>query len=131
MRTHIGYAYKAAVKIYILRATVPANLVSITPDPLEDLVSDIVLHLTCILPSDPFFKAICWPSFIAGAETNNPDQRTWVSSRFATALKTLPWGYLSSAVDLLNRVWARKGQEEAGADWLIHLKLSDKDWLIA
>jgi hypothetical protein len=130
-RAQLGYAYKAVVKIYILRATVIANHGSITPNPLEDLVSEIVLHLTCIPPNDPFFKATCWPSFIAGAETNNPDQRVWVSSRFEVALQTLPWGYLSSAVDLLYRVWAHKSQEEAGADWLINLKLSENDWLIA
>ena len=130
-RAHIGCAYKAAVKIYILRATLPANPVSITLEPLEDLVSEIVLHLICIPPHDPFFKATCWPSFIAGAETNDPDHRAWVSSRFETALQTLPWGYLSSAVDLLYSIWEYKSQEEAGTDWLINLKLSETDWLIA
>jgi len=130
-RAHIACAYKAAVKIYILRATVLTNSVSIIPDPLEDLVSETVLHLMHIPPDDPFFKATCWPSFIAGAETNDPDQRAWVSSRFETALTTLPWGYLSTAVDLLHRVWAHKSQEEAGTDWLVNLKLSENDWLIA
>ena len=131
MRAHIGCAYKAAVKIYILRATVLANLAVATSKSLEDLVSEIVLHLICIPPNDPSFKATCWPSFIAGAETNNPDQRAWISTRFETALQTLPWGYLSSAVDLLHRVWAHKSQNEVGTDWLINLKLSENDWLIA
>lgn len=130
-RAHIGSAYKAAVKIYILRATVLANPVPLNQDPLEDLASEIILHLRYIPPDDFFFKATCWPTFIAGAETNNPDQRAWVSNRFETALQTLPWGYLTSAVDLLYRVWAHKGQGEAGADWLINLKLSENDWLIA
>jgi hypothetical protein len=131
MRAHLGCAYKAAVKIYILRATVLENPVSIEADHLEDLVSEIVLHLRRISPNDPFFKATCWPSFIAGAETNNPDQRAWVSGRFEMAQKILPWGYLSSAVDLLDHVWAHKYQERAGTDWLINLKLSENDWLIA
>jgi hypothetical protein len=130
-RAHIGSAYKAAVKIYILRATVPAKSASITSEPLEDLVSEIVLHLACIPPDDPFFKAVCWPLFIAGAETNVPRQRAWVSSRFEIALKTLPWGYLSSAVGLLDRVWARRSEGEAVTGWLINLKLSENDWLIA
>jgi hypothetical protein len=131
MRTHIGCAYKAAVKIYIIRATVPDNTASKTSEPLEELVSEVVLHLTCIPPNDAFFKTTCWPSFIAGAETNNPDQRAWVSSRFEMALKILPWGYLSSALDLLYQVWERKSRQEVGTDWLLNLKLSENDWLIA
>jgi hypothetical protein len=130
-RVHIGFAYKAAVKIYILRATVPMNPISITKGPLEDLVSEIFLHLSYVTPADPFFKATCWPSFIAGAETNNLELRAWVSSRFEKGLQTLPWGYLSSAVELLNHVWTRKSQEEADADWLTDLKLTQNDWLIA
>jgi hypothetical protein len=131
MRTHIGCAYKAAVKIYILRATALSNAVSIAPDPLEDLVSEIILHLTFIPPNDPFFKATCWPTFIAGAETNNLDQREWVTSRFEAALQFLPWGFLSNAVDLLYQVWAHKSKGDPGTNWLANLKLSQTDWLIA
>jgi hypothetical protein len=131
LRTHIGCAYKAAVKIYILRATVITNPHSTTLNSLEDLVSEVILHLKCVPPNDSFFKATFWPLFMAGGESNNPDHRAWVFSRFETALQILPWGYLSSALDLLNRVWAQKGLREAGADWLINLKLSENDWLIA
>jgi hypothetical protein len=131
MRTHIGCAYKAAVKIYILRASLLVNNTMITSDSLEDLVSEIILHLTYIKPNDLFFKAVCWPLFIAGAETNNLDHRTWVFSRLKTALQILPWGYLSSALELLCHVWADKNQESGGTNWLINLKLSENDWLIA
>jgi hypothetical protein len=58
-------------------------------------------------------------------------QRAWVSDRFEAALQTLPWGYLSSAVDLLHHVWGHKSQDEARTDWLVDLKLSGNDWLIA
>ncbi|KAF2670836.1 hypothetical protein BT63DRAFT_370661 [Microthyrium microscopicum] len=130
-RAHIGCAYKEAVKIYIIRATSAANSPAIHSDSLEDLVSEIILHLTPVPPEDSFFKATCWPSFMAGAETNDPAQRKWVLSRLETGLNTLPWGFLSSAVDLLPLVWDYKSQYEPGPDWLIHLKLSDNDWLIA
>lgn len=123
---HIGSAYKAVVKIYILRATM-----SIDPGPLEYLASEIIYHLKHIPTDDPFFKATCWPSFIAGAETNDSKHRAWVSERFETGLQILPWGYLSSAVDLLQHFWAYKDQTGAGGDWLVNLKLSENDWLIA
>lgn len=131
MRIHIGCAYQAAVKIYVLRAAVVSKPCSVVLDSLEDLVSEVISHLHHVPSDDPFFKTTCWPSFIAGAETNEPDQRFWVSNRFETALRTLPWGYLSNAVELLERIWAGKQDEEAGTNWLIDLKLSDNDWLIA
>jgi hypothetical protein len=130
LRVHVGCAFKAAVKIYILRATMLSDSPSIIPSTLEQLVSEIILHLEFIPPGDYFFKATCWPALMAGAETNNPEQRLWVSRRFETAKQTMPWGYLSSALDLLHGVWTQKEQKGAGMDWLLHLKLSGKDWLI-
>lgn len=132
MRTHIGCAYKSAVKIYITRSSSSTSTGPATA--LEDLVADIITHLEHVPPSDPYFKATCWPSFIAGAETDVPARRNWVAARFEVALKTLPWGYLASAVDLLEEVWARKAKKEnegAGARWLVELKVAEGDWLIA
>lgn len=107
-RKHIAYAYKAAVKIYIIRATIP-----VPGNPgrsLEDLVSEVISHLSTISPDDFFFKAICWPLFMAGAETNDFKLHAWVIGRFEEGFKTLPWGYLESAIDLLRCVWEDKSE---------------------
>ncbi|KIW01108.1 uncharacterized protein PV09_07396 [Verruconis gallopava] len=131
MRTHIGFAYQAATKIYVLRATVPSNPLITDRDSLEDLVSEVIAHLKYVPIDDPFFKTTCWPAFIAGAETNDENNRSWVSYHFKMGQKTLPWGYLSNALDLLQRVWTDKCRQETRTDWLMNLKLSENDWLIA
>lgn len=131
MRTHIGCAYKAAVKIYVLRAAGLTVQKSMNPKPLEDLVSEAITHLSYVPHDDPFMKAICWPTFMAGAETNDPEQRAWALKRFEMAQETLPWGYLCSAVDLLETIWTQRDQGRTRMDWLINLKLSEDDWLIA
>ena len=127
-RVHVGAAYKAAVSIYVTRATAPT---SETILPLESLVSDVLAHLSAIPPDDWFFKATCWPTFIAGAETNNSTRRNAVVERFKLGMVTLPWGYLSDAIALLDRVWAQRNGPGASMDWLAALKSSDTDCLIA
>ena len=126
-RAHIGAAYKGAVSIYVLRAA-PTEADSASPH--EALVADILHHLSFIAPDDFFFKATCWPTFIAGAETNHPHLRTQVIKRFEQGLISLPWGYLAKAVEILRDIWSIR-DNGARMDWLADLKASQVDVLIA
>ncbi|KAK5047052.1 hypothetical protein LTR84_006994 [Exophiala bonariae] len=126
-RLHVGMAYKSAVCIYVMRAVSPDASMS---EPLEGWVSDILYHLSFIPPGDWFFKATCWPSFIAGAETNNATQRETIISRLEKGLMDLPWGYLANAVRLLRNIWLQK-DGGGSLDWLVSLKEAQTDWLIA
>ena len=129
-RLHVGNAYKAAVQIYVIRATRDQLHDSMV---LEDLVSDVLEHLRFIPEDDYFFKATCWPTFIAGAETHNHESRRWISHRFEKGLQTLPWGYLLNAMDVLHAIWSNtnQGSTPDGVNWLTALKSSNVDWLIA
>lgn len=124
-RIYIGNAYRAAVHIYVVRAS-PSDTEDLGP-----LVTEIIQNLEQIPTADEYFKAICWPTFVAGAETSHDHRRQWITDRFRDGLKTLPWAYLLNAIDVLNDIWAKKKEEGDATNWLSSLKASETDWLIA
>ncbi|CEL09339.1 hypothetical protein ASPCAL12477 [Aspergillus calidoustus] len=107
-RIHTALAHQAALQIYILRSVdghglpPPVSSFSSTanntdptdlpPNPRREntfngdpspssLVHTVVSHLSHVGVSDPLFKATCWPTFIAGAETDDPVYREWALER--------------------------------------------------
>ena len=88
-------------------------------------------HLRFIPGDDWFFKATCWPTFMAGAETNIAGLRYVVVERFRTGMLDLPWGYLANAVDVLRSIWSQRADWRGNMDWLAGLKSSQTDILIA
>lgn len=89
-RTHIAFAHRAAVCIYLSRL-----LLSLEPDDpdarksssLESLASEAIGHMTHIRPCDALFTATTWPAFIAGAETNDAQKQACIAKRFAEIWK--------------------------------------------
>ncbi|BAE58438.1 unnamed protein product [Aspergillus oryzae RIB40] len=80
----------------------------------ETLVTEIIHHLSFIDPKDPLSKATSWPTFIAGAETDNPVYRQWALDRLSLLWNVLPWGYVQTAVEVMRMAWRLR--DEANSD---------------
>jgi hypothetical protein len=131
-RIHTALAHQNAVTIYILR-----SVEQISPAPMaglcdtENLVTEIITHLSLVGLTDPFFKATSWPTFIAGAETDNAVYREWAVQRLREFWNLIPWGYLRTEEDVMRRAWGlRDGQERRGG-WIQQLKGMERHWLLA
>ncbi|KAE8322431.1 fungal-specific transcription factor domain-containing protein [Aspergillus sergii] len=130
-RIHTALAHQNAVCIYIYRSIThyPADMDS------EALVTEIIYHLSFIDPKDPLSKATSWPTFIAGAETDSPVYRQWALDRLSLLWNVLPWGYVQTAVEVMQMAWRLR--DESGTDsrgvsgWVQQLKASGNHWLIA
>jgi Fungal specific transcription factor domain/Fungal Zn(2)-Cys(6) binuclear cluster domain len=134
-RIHIASAHKAAVCIYISRAS---SLFSQAVDPgddLEPLVADIVHHLSFVTCDDGLFKATSWPAFIAGVETKDLPSQEWAVKRLYEVWEFCPWGYIQSAVEIIDMIqWKRNNitsRSGTSINWLQELRSLGVDWLIA
>ncbi|KAI5463503.1 fungal-specific transcription factor domain-containing protein [Mariannaea sp. PMI_226] len=131
-RVHLASAHRSAACLYILQA-LPA-VRSVRPVDTEMLVDDILSNLAFIDEKDPYFKATSWPTFIAGAETRDPEKRTWSLARLLAIWETCPWGYLFTAIEMLKATWAwqdaNRKSEDGGVNWLRDLRGLGFDYLI-
>ncbi|KAF7559640.1 hypothetical protein G7046_g4524 [Stylonectria norvegica] len=124
-RIHLASAHRSAACLYILQALPLIRVVR--PVDTDFLVSDILSHLTGIGEDDPYFKATSWPTFIAGAETHDPEKRTWSLRRLLAIWEICPWGYLFTAIEMLKATWKLQdgggsGIDGSGVNWLRDLR---------
>ncbi|KAH7016829.1 fungal-specific transcription factor domain-containing protein [Ilyonectria destructans] len=124
-RVHLASAHRSAACLYILQALPLVR--AVRPVDTDVLVGDILTNLAFIGEDDPYFKATSWPTFIAGAETRDPEKRTWSLTRLLAIWEICPWGYLFTAIEMLKATWAlqdsgRGHQEGAGVNWLRDLR---------
>ncbi|KAF9880574.1 hypothetical protein CkaCkLH20_01616 [Colletotrichum karsti] len=131
-RIHAGSAHRIAACLYILHS-VPAvsRLVSVRR---EELDAEMFYHLSSISDEDPNFKATCWPSFIAGAGTSDPEQRAWILDRLKRLMVATPWGFITTAMDTLQTIWSLEEsydpETKTERSWVQKLKSSDLNFLI-
>ena len=129
-REHVASAHRSAACLYILQA-VPSTR-ALGPISSDDLVTDILAHLERVGERDAHFKATSWPTFVAGAETRDPETRTWLLGRLLAVWRVCPWGYIFTAVGMLKKMWElRDARDEEGSDrgrvsglrelWAMHL----------
>ncbi|KKK14615.1 hypothetical protein AOCH_005803 [Aspergillus ochraceoroseus] len=105
MRIALATIYKASVYLYatrVLSRPRPGSTISTTlglpPDHAE--VAALLIHQISLIPvSDPHFKCLIWPSFIAGAECRDPAQRPFLLE----SLRTLY--FLITSVNIRNAAW--------------------------
>ena len=111
-RVRLAAAHRSAACLYILQALpLVRSLRSIDTD---FLLQDVLSNLALIDENDPYFKASSWPTFVAGAETRDPERRTWTLSRLLSIWQICPWGYLFTAIEMLKATWAM--QDTRGTD---------------
>ncbi|GKT52321.1 acriflavine sensitivity control protein acr-2 [Colletotrichum spaethianum] len=131
-RIHAGSAHRLAACLYILHALPSASI--LVPVDREELDSQMFYHLSCIHDEDPNFKATCWPTFIAGAGTSDPERRKWILDRLKRLMIATPWGFIMTAMDTLQTIWSLEKSVDPHTlterTWVQKLKASDLNFLI-
>jgi len=103
----------------------------------EQFVQEILLHLSHIPGDHVLLKGTVWPTFMAGAQTDDPIWRTWCMERLRKVWTqnpwVCPWGYVITATEMMQRIWDVRDQGtymEGEGNWLRRLKESPEDLLI-
>ncbi|KAF1941778.1 hypothetical protein EJ02DRAFT_192097 [Clathrospora elynae] len=137
-RIRIASAHRSAVCIYLARVLPSTNplldptsgtaLVSLTA-----LADDVVLHISHLKSGDALFKSICWPLFLAGAESEDPAQREWIMNTLDELYGIMFWGYLRTSKRVLKAIWKFKDEAAVGAGncWVEEVKDFGNEILIA
>ncbi|KAJ5648190.1 hypothetical protein N7490_004562 [Penicillium lividum] len=114
-RIALASAYQAAVYLYTSRVlsktregyTAPwteTNLPSDHPQAAHDLITRI-----CSVPtSDPHFKCLIWPTFIAGAECRRLSQRSLVLEKIGSLYQAVTSVNVRNAAWVLRLMWQKQ-----------------------
>lgn len=137
-RIRIASAHRSAVCIYLARV-LPSTNPLLDPASGSALVSlpaladDVVHHISHLKPGDALFKSICWPLFLAGAESEDPGQREWIMNTLDELYGLMFWGYLHTSKRVLEAIWKFKDEAGPGAGncWVEEVKDFGSDILIA
>lgn len=130
-RIHVVLAHKSAVCLYIHRAVPFAGLLD--ENGVETHVRTITHNLSFILPGNQLLKCTSWPTFIAGAESKDPEQQAWVVERLGVLWESLPWGYVHTAIEMLQTIWDMGDAHNPPAtpvSWLQRFKALGNDWIV-
>lgn len=106
VRIALGTAYQAAVYLYtsrVLSRTRPGFSPPWTdlglPADHGAVASDLISQLAIIPPSDPHFKCLIWPTFIAGVECRRLSQRALILEKLAALYQVI------TSVNVRNEAW--------------------------
>jgi hypothetical protein len=137
-RIRIAAAHRSAVCIYLARV-LPSTNPLIDPSSgtalvnLTELANDVVHQISHLKPGDALFKSICWPLFLAGAESRDPVQREWIMNTLDELYSTMFWGYLHTSKRVLEAIWKYLDQAAEGEEncWVEEVKDFGNEILIA
>lgn len=137
-RIRIAAAHRSAVCIYLARV-LPSSSPLIDPASgsaivnLTALANDVVHQISYLKPGDALFKSICWPLFLAGAESRDPTQREWIMNTLDDLYSIMFWGYLHTSKRVLEAIWKYIDQAQEGEEncWVDEVKDFGSDILIA
>ncbi|KAF2818678.1 hypothetical protein CC86DRAFT_308860 [Ophiobolus disseminans] len=137
-RIRIAAAHRSAVCIYLARVLPSSNPLI---DPASDsaivnltaLADDVVHQISYLKPGDALFKSICWPLFMAGAESRDATQREWIMNTLDKLYGIMFWGYLHTSKRVLEAIWRYIDQGKDGEEncWVEEVKEFGSDILIA
>jgi hypothetical protein len=125
IRVCIALAHRATTCLYILLA-VPEAVPF--PSAVDMLVQEVLAHLAAVPIDHIHLKGTIWPTFVVGAQTDDPVQRAWCIERMQAVWTTnpwiCPWGYIRTAVQTMQNLWAARDRDPAkeGGNWLLELK---------
>ncbi|KAK2027876.1 hypothetical protein LX32DRAFT_721444 [Colletotrichum zoysiae] len=83
-RSHLAYAYKAAVEVYahhVIRAIPESSYLSRRY--LDEAIPSAIVHMASIPAQDFHVKSLVWPAFILGAEAQTTELRNMKRDRRA------------------------------------------------
>lgn len=126
VRVSLASAHRATACLYIVLAVPEAAEGSVSA---AMLVQEVLSHLANVPIDHVLLKGTVWPTFVAGAQTDDLSQREWCIERmhgvWATNPWICPWGYVRTAIEMLHRLWEARDREPAGrrkTNWLQQLK---------
>jgi hypothetical protein len=137
-RIRIAAAHRSAVCIYLARV-LPSTNPLIDPMSgtaivnLTELANDVVFQISHLKSGDALFKSICWPLFLAGAESRDAAQREWIMNTLDELYNTMHWGYLHTSKRVLEAIWKYLDQAADGEEncWVEEVKEFGNEILIA
>jgi len=137
-RIRIAAAHRSAVCIYLARV-LPSSNPLIDPASgsaivnLTALANDVVYQISHLKPGDALFKSICWPLFLAGAESRDLAQREWIMNTLDELYSIMYWGYLHTSKRVLEAIWKYidQAQDDEENCWVEEVKDLGSDILIA
>jgi hypothetical protein len=137
-RIRIAAAHRSAVCIYLARVLPSTNPLI---DPMSGtaivnltaLADDVVHQISYLRPGDALYKSICWPLFLAGAESRDPIQREWIMNTLDKLYGIMFWGYLHTSKRVLEAIWKYLDQAKDGEEncWVEEVKDFGNEILIA
>ncbi|KAG0637127.1 hypothetical protein HOY80DRAFT_924824 [Tuber brumale] len=119
---HHVCAYKCAVHIFALQVLTPSS--SSVARKTDELVDEIIAHISSFQPGSVFFKGVVWPVFLTGAAATSEYQREFVRVTLRNIWELLPQFNIKSAGVLLEAMW-RDGE----GDWKERLARTGSDYL--
>ncbi|KAK0647190.1 fungal-specific transcription factor domain-containing protein [Cercophora newfieldiana] len=138
-RVSIASAHRAAACLYIaliMPAPDGGEPVSISPI-YDELVAQILQNLSNVPIEHVLLKGTVWPTFMAGAQTDNLGWREDCLKRldavWTTNTHVCPWGYVRTAMEMLQQIWRSKEADYEGkgrGNWLHQLRNSGGSALI-
>ncbi|KAL5340099.1 fungal-specific transcription factor domain-containing protein [Aspergillus crustosus] len=120
-RIALATIYKAAVYLYATRvlsrprpgATTISTTMGLPSDHAE--VAALLIHQFSLIPSsDPHFKCLIWPSFIAGAECRDPAQRPFLLETLRTLYFHITSVNVRNAAWVLTMMWRKRDLRRGG-----------------
>ncbi|KAL1885019.1 hypothetical protein Plec18167_001676 [Paecilomyces lecythidis] len=133
-RLALASAYKAAVYLYASRVLSKSKLnssSSITPvkyyrsSEHSEAVDELIYQLSLIRCSDPHFKCLIWPTFIAGAESKYASQRTFALDRLQALWTAISSINVRNAAWVLGIMWQRQDERQLQRETRIQALDSD------
>ncbi|KAK2062782.1 hypothetical protein LY76DRAFT_267670 [Colletotrichum caudatum] len=129
-RSHLAYAYKAAVEVYahhVIRAIPESNYLSRRY--LDEAVPSAILHMMSIPAQDFHVKSLVWPAFILGAEAQTTELRNMVRTLYRDVWISSCCYNARNAIDVLERLWARSASDRTSKSWLQYVWDLEDSWL--
>jgi hypothetical protein len=149
-RTSLASAHRAACCLYILLLLCEATSVPTSWEILDvadsggalssqSLVDEIIRNISAVPEDHTLFKGSVWPTFMAGAQTDDPTQRQWCLACLCKLWRDspwiCPWGYVLTAIKMLEEVWRMRdvtvkiedGVNGRAWNWLAWLRERSED----
>ncbi|KAK7741784.1 hypothetical protein SLS53_004848 [Cytospora paraplurivora] len=144
VRVAMACAHRAAICLYIVLA-VP-DVVRYRLGERDDgygfvgsLAREVLFHLASVPVDHALAKGLIWPTFMAGAQAEDLASRQWCLGRmqriWCSGPWSCPWGYVESAMDMMQRVWEARDRkleegDRDGMNWLQEMRATADHVLI-
>ncbi|ROV98013.1 hypothetical protein VMCG_07006 [Cytospora schulzeri] len=142
-RVSLARAHMAAACLYIVLA-VPDVVRYRRADgatcSVESLTQEVLHHLASVPATHVLAKGAIWPTFMVGAQAEDPAGRQWCLGRMQRIWQSkswiCPWGYVESTIDMMQRIWQardrrlKEGGDRDGMNWLQEVKATADHVLI-